>query len=108
MLYANRASRWGVTLAVGLALCATGCGAKMHPVHGTVTLDDGTPLNKGLLIFERVDGGPPLTARGNIGPDGRYELSTEKQGDGVPPGRYKVAINPLDTSDAPDEQKVLP
>src|SRR5262245_5618466 len=108
MMYANRASRWGVALAAGLALGAIGCGSKMHPVRGTVTLEDGTPLTKGLLVFERVDGGPPLTARGNVGPDGRYELSTEKPGDGVPAGRYKVAINPLDTSDVPDEQKVLP
>jgi hypothetical protein len=80
----------------------------MHPVRGTVTLEDGTPLAKGLVIFERFDGGPALTARGDIGPDGRYELSTEKTGDGVPPGKYRVSINPLDTSDTPDEQKVLP
>jgi hypothetical protein len=94
--------------ATGLALAATGCGPQMYPVRGTVTLEDGTPLVKGLVIFERVDGGPPLTARGDIGPDGRYELSTEKPGDGVPAGRYRVSINPLDTSDVPDEQKVLP
>jgi hypothetical protein len=80
----------------------------MHPVRGSVTLEDGTPLTRGLVIFERVEGGPPLTARGNIQSDGRYELSTETPGDGVPPGRYTVSINPLDTSDIPDEQKVLP
>jgi len=80
----------------------------MYPVRGTVTLADGTPLSRGLVIFERVDGGPPLTARGNLQADGRYELSTERPGDGAPPGRYKVAINPLDTSDVPDEQKKLP
>lgn len=91
-----------------LALGFAGCGAKFYPVRGTVTLADGSPLAKGLVIFERVDGGPPLTARGNIGPEGRYELSTERPGDGVPPGRYKACINPLDASDAPDEEKVLP
>jgi hypothetical protein len=80
----------------------------MYPVRGTVTLEDGTPLTRGLVIFERVDGGPPVTARGNIQEDGRYELSTERPGDGAPPGLYKVAINPLDTSDVPDEQKALP
>jgi hypothetical protein len=91
-----------------LALGLAGCGTKFYPVRGTVTLPDGSPLAKGLVIFERVDGGPPLTARGHVGPDGRYELSTERPGDGVPPGRYKACINPLDTSDAPDEEKVLP
>ena len=99
---------FGAAAVSWLALCAAGCGAKFYPVHGTITLEDGSPLTKGLVIFERVEGGPALTARGNIGPDGRFELSTERPGDGVPPGRYKVSINPLDTSDAPDEQKVLP
>jgi hypothetical protein len=89
------------------ALALAGCAGK-YPVRGTVTLADGSPLPKGLVVFERVDGGPPLTARGNVGPDGRYELSTDRPGDGVPPGRYKVLVNPLDPSDLPDEQKKLP
>jgi len=95
-------------LAAGLALSVVGCGSGKYPVRGTVTLENGTTLTKGLVIFERFDGGPPLTARGNIQADGRYELSTERPGDGAPVGRYKVVINPLDTSDVPDEQKVLP
>ncbi len=108
MAKTNRPRWWAAALAACLVAGAGGCGAKMHPVRGTVTLEDGTPLTRGLVIFERFEGGPPLTARGNIQADGRYELSTEKPGDGVPPGRYKVAINPLDTSDVPDERKVLP
>jgi hypothetical protein len=91
-----------------LALPLAGCGPRFYPVRGTVTLEDGTPLDQGLVVFERVEGGPPVTARGNVGPDGRFELSTEKPGDGVPPGRYRVLVNPLDPSDLPDEQKKLP
>jgi hypothetical protein len=102
------ARRGAAIVAAFLMFGLMGCGGGKNPVHGIVTLDDGSPLSKGLVIFERVDGGPPLTARGNVQPDGRYELSTEKPGDGVPTGRYKVAINPLDTSDVPDEKKVLP
>jgi hypothetical protein len=108
MAHTNRPRWWVAALAVGLTLSVSGCGPGMHPVRGTVSLENGTPLTRGLVIFERVDGGPPLTARGNIQPDGRYELSTERPGDGAPAGRYKVAINPLDTSDVPDEQKKLP
>lgn len=104
----NHRRRRAAAVATGLALCLAGCGPRMYPVHGTVTLADGTPLSKGLVIFERVEGGKPLTARGNIEADGRYELSTENPGDGVPPGRYRVCINPLDTSDVPDEKKDLP
>lgn len=95
-------------VAAALALGLSGCGGAKYPVQGTVALDDGTPVTKGLVVFERVDGGPPVTARGHIGPDGRYALSTDKPGDGVPPGRYKVLINPLDLSDVPDEQKNIP
>src|SRR5947209_3370895 len=91
-----------------LALGLSGCGSSKYPVTGTVALDDGTPVTKGLIVFERVDGGPPVTARGNVGPDGRYALSTDKAGDGVPPGRYRVLINPLELSDLPDEKKDFP
>ena len=95
-------------VAIPVLLAAlVGCGGK-YPVRGSVTYDDGTPLTKGLVIFERVGGGPPITARGEIQPDGRYELSTDKPGDGVPAGKYRVLLNPLDLSDVPDEQKVLP
>lgn len=91
-------------------LCLTGCGTRYYPVRGTVTLDDGTPLTKGLVIFEseNPEGGPAFMARGEIKPDGSYQLSTHKKGDGVPPGRYRVLINPIDLSDIPDEKKKLP
>ena len=90
-----------------LAFCVVGCGDRMYPVRGIITLSDDTPLTKGLVIFERIEGGPPLTARGNVKADGRFELSTVRPGDGVPLGKYKMVINPLDASDAPDEAKVL-
>src|SRR3954451_15945301 len=101
--------RRGVALTAAACLAlAGGCGPGKYPVRGTVTLHDGAPLTKGLVIFERVDGGPPLTARGNVGPDGRYGVSPDPAGDGAPAGGYKVSITPLDASDVPDEQKVLP
>jgi hypothetical protein len=104
----NRPRCWATALALCLVLGVGGCGSGKYPVRGTVTLEDGTPLTRGLVIFERVGEGRPMTARGNIQADGRYELSTDKPGDGAPPGLYKVVINPLDTSDVPDEKKILP
>lgn len=97
-----------LSVAAALLVGLAGCGGGKYPVRGTVTLDDGSPLTKGLVVFERTDGGPAVTARGNVGADGRYELSTDQPGDGVPPGKYKVLVNPLDSSDVPDEQKKLP
>jgi hypothetical protein len=85
-----------------------GCGGGLYPVRGAVTLDDGTPVTKGLVVFERVGGGEPIVARGQIQSDGSYELSTYKPGDGVPPGKYKVLLNSMDLSDVPDEAKNLP
>ncbi|HEY1375372.1 MAG TPA: carboxypeptidase-like regulatory domain-containing protein [Gemmataceae bacterium] len=102
--------RWtaGAALLAAVAVGLAGCASRKYPVRGTVTLDDGTPLTRGLVVFERVEGGPPATARGNVGPDGRYVLSTEKPEDGVPPGKYRVLVNPLDASDVPDELRILP
>ena len=92
----------------GMCFAAAGCGSGYYPVRGTVTLSDGKPLSKGLVIFNPVDTKGAVSARGNIQPDGTFELSSAKPGDGVPVGKYKVIINPLDASDASDENKVLP
>ena len=102
--------RVGSAAALVLLLGAAGCdaGGKLYPVGGTVTLDDGKPVTKGVVVFERTEGGPPITARGEIKPDGSYQLSTYRPGDGVPPGKYRVQLNPLDLSEVPDEEKQLP
>jgi hypothetical protein len=97
-----------VALVACLGLGSAGCGDRFYPVRGTILLHDGTPLAKGLVIFERIEGGPPASARGNLQADGRFELSTARPGDGVPLGRYRMVLNPLDGSDVPDEEKVLP
>src|SRR5687767_8844839 len=96
------------TLFALLVLALTGCGSRLHPVRGTVTTEDGKPVTKGMVVFEGKADGKVVSARGEIRPDGSYELSTEVPGDGVPPGHYRVLLNPLDLSDLPDEQKVLP
>jgi hypothetical protein len=85
-----------------------GCGSGLYPVRGTVTLDDGTPVTKGLVVFESTAPAQGVSARGTLGADGRFQLSTNRTGDGVPPGTYKVLINPMDLSDLPDEKKNVP
>jgi hypothetical protein len=61
-----------------------------------------------MVIFEGTVDGQAVMARGEIRPNGSYELSTYKPGDGLPPGKYRVLINPMDLSDVPDEKKDLP
>jgi hypothetical protein len=98
--------RYGRALLMCGLLALAGCGRGYYPVHGTVSLEDGKPLDKGMVVFESADG--TQMARGAIRPDGSYQLSTARPGDGVKPGRYRVLVNPMDLSDVPDEQKVLP
>lgn len=100
--------RFATGAALLFALCAAGCGRQMAQVTGIVTLHDGTPLTRGLIVFEGTVDGKPVMARGEVKADGQYQLSTTKPGDGIPPGKYRVLINPLDSSDIPDEQKNIP
>jgi len=105
----SRQRHWSLaSFSLFLSFTAVGCGGGLHPVRGTVTLEDGKPLTKGLVIFERKEGGTPIAARGEIHAGGQFELSTHKPGDGVPLGKYRVLINPLDLSEVPDEKKNLP
>lgn len=95
--------RWEGTLA-GLAMLvvvAAGCGGGVDlpnraKVSGRVTLD-GQPVTRGTVVFTpdntRGTTGPP--AYGQIGPDGKYELTTDRSGrggDGAVVGFHKVAV----------------
>src|SRR5262245_36789853 len=91
-----------------LLLLVAGCSSRLAEVHGTVTLADGSPLTRGQIVFEGEIDGAPVSARGEVKPDGSYRMSTYRPGDGVPPGKYRVLINPLDLSELPDEKKNIP
>jgi hypothetical protein len=82
-----------------LLLGATGCSSNLYPVRGTVTFEDGTPLPAGGIIFLQEGGEKAIQAQGSIRPDGRYELGTNRPGDGAAPGKYRVLINPGDMAD---------
>jgi hypothetical protein len=93
--------RWGWILSL-LPLGVAGCGGDLHSVRGNVTLDDGTPLTSGMVVFESKDMQPTVTARGEIQPDGSYRLGTRKLGDGAPAGAYRVLIVPPPPDDPRD------
>jgi len=85
-----------------LLVGAAGCGKGYQRVQGKVTFEDGAPLTKGMVVFEGL-GEAPVTARGDVGRDGSYRLGTDRPGDGVPPGKYRVLITPLvENPDAPE------
>ncbi len=85
-------SAWA--LAVPFSGCGGGSGLKLEKVSGMVTLE-GTPLTKGSVQFTPDSGkgtrGPMVL--GEIGPDGKFVLTTTKPGDGAQAGFYKVSIN---------------
>lgn len=70
----------------------TGCGEGRSPVRGQVTYADGTPLSWGTVVFEGNEGGKAVMARGDIQEDGTFTMGTEKPGDGVVPGKYRVLV----------------
>ena len=83
----NKFSKFAVLFLVAVVLCLTGCGKKAK-VTGTVKFSDGTPLNVGTVNF--TDG--TNLFRGEIQPDGTFEMRTFKPGDGVLKGSYRVYL----------------
>ncbi len=84
-------------LTVPLLLASGGCdpsdgiqSAETVPVKGTVTYK-GKPLSKGVVTFEPRSTG--RTATGEISPDGTYEMTTLKKGDGAALGKHRVSVS---------------
>jgi hypothetical protein len=99
----------GKAIAVSLLLLSTaGCGKRQYPVRGKVTFEDGSPLTKGMVVFESMEGGEAITARGDVQTDGSFQLSTHKPGDGVPAGKYRVLVAPRLNIDSPTPERDRP
>src|SRR5690242_6414158 len=62
-------------------------------VSGLVTYR-GQPLKTGVVAFHHTDGKSPLV-KGDIGPDGRFALTTRRPGDGAVPGEYRVTVSSM-------------
>ena len=86
----NRAPERVALLLAGLLLAAVGCdrGPKLVPIQGRV-LYRGQPLPFGSVMFQPAGG---LPARGTIGTDGTFRLTTHSAGDGVLPGQSRVRV----------------
>ena len=68
-------------------LLVAGCHGNVK-VTGKVTFPDGTPLTTGQVVFENET----LSAMGKLSEDGSYTIGTQKEKDGIPKGKYRVAI----------------
>jgi hypothetical protein len=67
----------------------------LHPVKGSVLLQDGKPLTSGRVVL--VNRELAMEFEGKIEPDGGFQAGSNL-GDGVPEGTYQVRIEPDTTS----------
>jgi hypothetical protein len=70
-----------------VVLLLSGCDSKQR-LTGKVTFSDGEPLTVGTVVFST----PTFMSRASLGQDGTFKVGTTKEGDGIPPGTYKVSI----------------
>ena len=101
-----------LTLACGLVgwLILSGCsegGLHPVPVRGTVQYK-GQALTNGLVAFVPVDPAQGTAARGVIGGDGRFKLTTFEKGDGAFPGEYNVTVFSHEVAEDPYFFGVMP
>jgi len=86
---------------------AAGCGRSgLYRVKGKVVFPDGKPLTAGTVEFRPV-ADAYLAPRGEIKVDGSFRASTYAEGDGAPPGTYRVVITPPEQLD-PGQPRPLP
>jgi hypothetical protein len=81
-----------------LVIEAMGCGdgrEKVSPVRGKVTYK-GQGIPQATVVFFRVDPPNEITKKlhpyAYVGNDGQFEIKTYVDGDGAPPGKYRVSI----------------
>ena len=63
---------------------------RTYPTGGVVVLRDGEPLRDGRVEVRSTE--QPYTARGAIGQDGSFQLTTFELNDGAIAGRHEVLI----------------
>ena len=106
--------RWAalLTAVVGL-LGFTGCNPEgIHPVKGQVIWKDtqqpATELAHSLISFEQKS--TETSARGQIKPDGSFQLTTNKDNDGAKLGEHVVLITEIGRKPAggPDSAQLAP
>jgi len=81
-------------LAITLAGCGSG-GPRTYRIPGKLVYDDGTPVTGASVVLQTTVKDQAIAARGMATPDGKFELTTFKEGDGVVAGEHQVSISPV-------------
>ena len=77
-----------ILLALSVMLFS-GCG--QTKVTGKIAFPDGSPLTTGVVLFENDQ----HTYKGTI-KNGTFSMGMLKDGEGIPPGEYRVAVIAID------------
>ena len=81
-----------IALTALISICCIGCSTRLqtYPVAGKVQFKTGGVVHVGTVELKSVEHG--LQARGEIGPDGDFTLTTFDDGDGAVAGKHKCVI----------------
>lgn len=79
--------RYFYTLLLLVLVCCLGCTGRI-PAHGVVKFSDGTPLESGTIFMSNG----LVMFQGGLQENGRFSIGEWKDGDGIPPGQYRVWI----------------
>lgn len=93
--------KFAVLFGIFLILAASGCG-KLKPLGGKVTFSDGKPLTTGMVVFQTAT----FEARGALDQEGKYEVGSYNNGDGIPKGTYQVFISGASKYEMGDDKNV--
>jgi hypothetical protein len=101
----------GLMLAGLLPMGMAGCGRDSLPTYragGKVVFPDGKPLEGGWVCFESVQGGQFPAARGQVQPDGSFQLSTYRPNDGAVEGEFRALVTPPPPEGGLKQMKSVP
>lgn len=75
-----------------LLSCLAGCSSRLktYPVKGRVEFENGAPVVMGTVELQSIE--YKVNARGNIQPDGSFELTTFEENDGAVGGNHKCVV----------------
>jgi hypothetical protein len=74
--------------------CGSG-GPRTYRIPGKVVYDDGSPVTGASVVLQTTVKDQVVAARGMATPDGKFQLTTFKEGDGIVAGEHQVSVSPL-------------
>lgn len=94
--------RWSPLLGLMAILLFPGCGKRgpqTYRIPGKLVYEDNSPVPGASVVLQTTVDGQLIDARGMASPDGKFDLTTFRDGDGVVAGDHQVAISPLPAPD---------